>query len=125
LVRLIIIKIFEEMIMKLRGIAKIVCVLFIVGLFSTMAVAGDGGNPRKGKYLWKKNCKTCHVEGQEGGKLSPSSKTQNQWNKFFEGDSHAPMIEEKCMKYSESDLHDIQHYMEGHAMDSDQPETCS
>ena len=111
--------------MKLRGIARVVSVLFVAGLFATMAAAGDGGDPRKGKYLWKKNCKSCHVEGQEGGVLSPSSKTQKQWNMFFESDSHSDAIKEKCMKYSKNDLHDIQHYMEGHAIDSDQPETCS
>lgn len=109
--------------MKLKSVAQIVSVLLVAGLFSTMAVAGDGANPRKGKYLWKKNCKTCHVEGQEGGKLSPSSKTQKQWNTFFET-SHEGPIQEKCLKYSKGDLHDIQHYMSDHAMDSDQPETC-
>ena len=110
--------------MKTKEIAKIVSVFFIIGLFSTMAVAGDGANPRKGKYLWKKNCQTCHIEGEEGGKLSPSTKTQQQWNSFFEGD-HTGQAKERCMKYSENDLHDIQHYMYDHALDSDQPETCS
>lgn len=109
--------------MNSKGIGKIVSVLLLVGLFSGVAIAGEGGNPRKGKYLWKKNCKTCHVQEKEGGSLSPSTKTQDQWNTFFESE-HDGEIMEKCMKYSESDLHDIQHYMYDHAIDSDQPETC-
>jgi len=107
----------------MKQITKLVCVLFVVSIFSGMAFAGDGGNPKKGKYLWKKNCKECHVDGQEGGVLSPSGKTQKQWTSFFEKDQ-SEVINEKCKKFSENDLHDIQHYMTDHAMDSDQPETC-
>lgn len=107
----------------MKKIAKLMCVLFAVSLFAGMAVAGDGANPKKGKYLWKKNCKTCHIDGEEGGSISPSSKTQKQWSNFFEKDQDE-VIMQKCKKYGENDLHDIQHYMNDHAMDSDQPETC-
>jgi cytochrome c5 len=106
----------------MNRLTKLVIILAAVMLLAGPAFGEEGGNPKKGKYLWKKNCKTCHVEGQEGGELSPNSKTQNQWNAFFENDSAT----EKCKKISgsENDLHDIQHYMHDHAMDSDQPETC-
>lgn len=109
--------------MKMNQLSKMAGIVFLVGVFSTMALAHDGGNPRKGKYLWKKNCKTCHSEGREGGKLSPSTKTQSEWNQFFQAD-HDGEMKEKCMKFSDGDLHDIRDYMYGHAMDSDQPETC-
>ncbi len=49
---------------------------------------------------------------------------QDQWNAFFEA-KHDGSMAEKCKKFSQNDLHDIQHYMHDHAMDSDQPETCS
>ncbi len=112
----------------MKKMTKLIAVLFTFSLFTGIAVAAqhdydDAANPKKGKYLWKKNCKACHEDGQEGGVLSPSNKTQKQWDRFFEKDQ-SDTIMQKCKKYSGSDLHDIQHYMYDHAMDSDQPETC-
>jgi len=112
----------------MKKMTRIIAVLFALGLFSGIAVAtehnyDDSANPKKGKYLWKKNCKSCHEDGAEGGVLSPSTKTQNQWDNFFEKNQEQ-IIMEKCKKYGENELHDIQHYMYDHAMDSDQPETC-
>ncbi|HKJ64022.1 MAG TPA: cytochrome c, partial [Desulfopila sp.] len=114
----------QEVIMKVNEIIQVTAVICMVGLFSSLAVAHEDGDPRKGKYLWKKNCKTCHVEGEQGGMLSPSSKTQSQWSSIFEGD-HDGAMTEKCKKFSQNDIHDIQHYMIDHALDTDQPETCS
>ena len=44
-------------------------VLFITlaAFIATSALAAEGGNPRKGKHLYKKSCKTCHSSGGEGG----------------------------------------------------------
>jgi len=100
--------------------------LFLIGLlimaFSvTSALAVEGGNSRKGKYLFKKTCKTCHVDGAEGGQLTPLSKTMSQWDRFFEKDKHDPKGLEKL---SEKDLLDINQFLFDHAVDSDQPETC-
>ncbi len=112
----------------MKRMTRLIAVLFSISLFTGIAVAAqhnydDSANPRKGKYLWKKKCQSCHIDGQEGGVLSPSTKTQKQWDHFFEKDQNQT-IQEKCKKYSESDLHDIRHYLYDHAVDSDQPETC-
>ncbi len=98
-------------------------VVVAITLSVSLAFAGKGGNPRKGKYLWKKDCKTCHVDGGEAQVLSPSSKTQKEWDHFFEKNTDV-IIMEKCKKFSDSNLNDIQKYMNDHAVDSGQPETC-
>jgi cytochrome c5 len=107
----------------MKRISKIIACLAIVALAATSALAAEGGNPKKGKYLYKKNCKVCHVSGAAGGALTPLSKTQRQWDRFFEKDGHkaAP---EAIKAFSEQDLKDVQQFLYDHAADSDQPETC-
>ena len=49
-----------------------------------MVMAGDKGNARKGKYLFRKSCRQCHVDGGSAKELSPISKTQAEWQKVFD-----------------------------------------
>ena len=105
-------------------IIKIVIALSLVAFLATAAFAVENkGNPKKGKYLYKKTCKVCHSEGSEGGKLTPLSKTQAQWDRFFERDKHSakPGIFEKI---APQDLNDIWQFLYDHAADSPQPQTC-
>lgn len=102
---------------------KVLVVLMIVAFASSAVLAAEGGNSRKGKYLYKKNCKTCHVSGAEGGELTPLSKTQAQWDRFFQKDQHKQKAG-VWEKFSEKDLKDINQFLFDHAVDSDQPETC-
>ncbi|MEJ2200089.1 MAG: cytochrome c [Desulfuromonadaceae bacterium] len=95
--------------------------LSIVALCASAVLAAEGGNQKKGKYLFKKNCKTCHTDGAEGGAITPLSKTQSQWDRFFEKKAHA--CAEKA-GLSEQDMKDIQQFLFDHAADSSQPETC-
>ena len=92
-------------------------------LSGSAVLAAEGGNPKKGRYLYKKDCKSCHEAGAEGGKLTPLSKTQAQWDRFFDKDKHKAKPE-AVKKFSEQDLKDIQQFLFDHAADSDQPETC-
>ena len=32
----------------------------------SQVMAADGGNPKKGKHLYKKECKACHSADSEG-----------------------------------------------------------
>ena len=95
--------------------------LLLVAFCGSAVLAVEGGNDRKGKYLFKKSCKTCHSEGAEGGVVTPLKKTMSQWDRFFEKKSHAPAAWEG---FSEQDLIDINQFLFNHAVDSDQPETC-
>lgn len=102
---------------------QFVAVLAVVAMASTSLMAAEGGNARKGKYLYKKSCKSCHVDGAAGGKLTPMSKTQGQWDRFFDRDKHEKNPD-AWSKFSEQDIKDVQQYLYDHALDSDQPETC-
>lgn len=67
-----------------RSIWLIIClVALIMGSYGA-ALAGaeftNDGNDRKGKYLYRKNCRSCH-DGSEAAELSPISKTQAEWQK--------------------------------------------
>jgi len=107
--------------MKTR--TKAIILVTLLALSSTAVLAVEGGNPKKGKYLFKKNCKTCHVAGAEGGEVTPLTKTQRQWDRFFEKKGAA------CLKHvdgqlNEQEMTDIQQFLFDHASDSSQPETC-
>ena len=82
------------------------------------------GNDRKGKYLYKKNCRTCHDGTKEQVQvLSPSTKTQAQWQRAFEDYERLDCVAE-WQKLSQDDLKDIYSYLYNHAYDSPQPATC-
>jgi mono/diheme cytochrome c family protein len=104
------------------NVRKLLIIGLVFGAFSvTSALAVDGGNPKKGKYLFKKNCKSCHTEGAEGGPVTPLSKTMAQWDKFFSDSKHPAGVWDD---FAEKDLLDINQFLFDHAVDSDQPETC-
>ncbi|WP_394129534.1 c-type cytochrome [Shewanella maritima] len=92
-------------------------------LMTLDAFAADGGNPKKGKHLYKKQCKVCHSVNSEGPELTPMAKTMRQWDRFFDKNKHKakPEVFEAL---SEKDLKDIQQFLYDHAADSEQPATC-
>ncbi len=106
----------------MKQIAKAIAILAIAALCASSALAAEGGNPKKGKYLYKKSCKSCHVEGAEGGNLTPMTKTMAQWDRFFEKTQHPKADAWKALK--DQDVKDINQFLYDHALDSDQPETC-
>ncbi len=105
----------------MKRLAKVIAILSIAAFCASAAVAAEGGNAKKGKYLFKKNCKSCHVEGAEGGVVTPMKKTQAQWDRFFEDKAKGCATKAGI---SEQDIKDVQQYLFDHAADSDQPETC-
>ncbi|AMK09814.1 MAG: c-type cytochrome [Pseudodesulfovibrio sp.] len=87
----------------------------------SMAFAMGGGNARKGKFLYRKNCRSCH--GQTASDLSPASKTQAEWTAMFSDTSKI-----KCSPdwtVNEKDLNDIFSYLHDYAKDSPSPAKCS
>ena len=105
----------------MKSLIKSVVFLSLVTFIATSALAADGGNPRKGKHLFKKTCKTCHSSGGDGGEVTPMTKTQAQWDRMFKKKKHG---EEEWKNLSEQDLKDIQQFLFDHAADSPQPQTC-
>ncbi|MEE4264250.1 MAG: cytochrome c [Desulfobacteraceae bacterium] len=108
------------MLQKMGSILIVVVFLFVsIG----MVMAEDKGNARKGKYLFRKNCRACHVEGGTAKALSPIDKTQAQWDEVFSSIDKLPCAKE-WEKLSEEDRNDINAYLWGHAFDSPSPAKC-
>ncbi|WP_432738281.1 c-type cytochrome [Maridesulfovibrio sp. FT414] len=107
--------------MNRKVIGILICVLMILSMAS-MATAMGGGNARKGKFLYRKHCRSCH--GQTASDLSPSTKTQAEWTATFSDTSKI-----KCSPdwggVSEGDLNDIFTYLHDYAKDSPSPAKCS
>jgi mono/diheme cytochrome c family protein len=79
----------------------------------------------KGKYYFKKNCKTCHAEGGSATVLTPLSKTQDQWRKFIDEAKHGKDGQPLTPKFgTPQQILDIKTFLVNHASDSPQPETC-
>ncbi len=100
--------------------------LVTVFLFATIGMslaAGDKGNARKGKYTYRKACRTCHAEGGSAKDLSPIDKTQAQWDEIFKNLDKLKCKDE-WKKVSAADQDDIYAHLWGHAFDSPSPEKC-
>lgn len=97
---------------------------FLAAGVSLAGPAGDG-NYRKGKYLYRKNCRACHAPGKSANELSPVSKTQAQWKTAFSDKKIASYpCKDKWAKLSAKDINDIYTYLYKHAKDSPTPAKC-
>jgi cytochrome c5 len=101
---------------------KTLVVTAALGAF--VAIAAAGGSETKGKFYFKKSCKTCHVKGQPGGEVSPLNKTQAQWKDYFAKGKHNKGTEDLSKLLTPQQILDVQTWVVNHASDSPQPETC-
>jgi mono/diheme cytochrome c family protein len=100
----------------------LILVIFLLAAIGVV-MAADKGNKRKGKYLFRKNCRTCHVEGGDAKELSPMSKTQADWQKAFDDYKQLQCVA-TWDELSEKDRLDMFSYLHGHAFDSPSPAKC-
>ena len=99
--------------------------LILTFCFVGVNFAADKGNGRKGKYLFRKNCRSCHAEQGSAVELSPLSKTQAQWKTVFAKDAYQSLAcKDEWDKMSEQDRLDVFTYMHDHAFDSPSPAKC-
>ncbi|GAB6060620.1 c-type cytochrome [Desulfonatronum parangueonense] len=107
----------------LMGIATAVILASYVGI----SVASEFGNARKGRFLYRQNCRPCHMENPVGEipaqYLGPDSKTQAEWKQVFENYTELP-----CAGHwgdlSDQDRMDILQYVHDGAQDSPTPAKC-
>ncbi len=105
--------------------AIIFLAVLLVGVYIGLVLAAEKkGNDRKGKYLFRKNCRSCHVEGGSAKELSPVSKTQAEWEKAFK-EYESLSCKDEWRKLSDQDRLDIFTYLHEHAYDSPSPIKCS
>jgi mono/diheme cytochrome c family protein len=109
--------------MKFGKGLKLAVILASLGAFVTLAVAGRASET-KGKYYFKKNCKTCHAKGSENGEVTPLTKTQAQWKAYIESGKHAKGKEQISKYLTPEQIQDVEAFLVAHASDSPQPETC-
>lgn len=104
----------------MRRFKSITILVLAFCLTASMALAVDG-NSRKGKFLYRKHCRTCH--GATASDLSPGSKMQAEWKKLYADTSSIP-----CQKdwpaLSAGDKKDIFSYLHEFAKDSPSPASC-
>lgn len=99
--------------------------LAMVFIWAASLMALDKGNSRKGKNLFRKSCRECHIEGGKAKEMSPSSKTQAQWDTVFSKDKYKEFpCKAEWEKLSQEDLGDIYAYLYEHAFDSPSPAKC-
>jgi hypothetical protein len=106
---------------KKIGSLFIIIIMLLISL--GLSLAQENGNARKGKFLFRKNCRACHVQGGSAKELGPNSKTQAQWDEAFKN-----IDKLKCgdqwAQLSEKDKTDMYAQLWGHAFDSPSPEKC-
>lgn len=106
---------------KKFGLILLIMVFVLVSIGIVMAEGK--GNARKGKYLYRKNCRTCHSEDGSAKPLSPIDKTQAQWDEVFNSIDKLQCAQEWA-KLSEKDRNDMYAHLWGHAFDSPSPAKC-
>ncbi|NCO50475.1 MAG: cytochrome c [Deltaproteobacteria bacterium] len=102
---------------------RLLLVFITLTLVAALASPVLAASSRRGKRTFKKECKTCHVEGAEGGKISPLQKTQAQWREFFKKNQHQ-VKPDVWKKLSDKERENLLKFFLDFALDSDQPETC-
>jgi len=106
-----------------KKIGSLIIICFMCFGALGLSLAQEKGNARKGKFLFRKNCRACHVEGGSAKELSPVSKTQAQWDEIFKNIDKLKCKDE-WGKLSEKDKVDMYAQLWGHAFDSPSPEKC-
>jgi len=105
---------------RCRGVATLVPILTALTLMAApMAFGADSG-----RELTKAKCKGCHGEGAAAGTMTPLSKTQRQWERFFEKEQHEKKAPGTWQQIAPRELEQIRQYLIDHAADSPHPETC-
>ncbi len=100
----------------------------ILGVVGAATALGDG-NYRKGKYLFRKNCRACHMEGatggQQGKELEPATLTMADWAAAFAAEKAATYAcKDEWGKLGQEDINDIYTYLYKFAKDSPTPAKC-
>jgi hypothetical protein len=108
--------------MKKRRVPFLIIFILLIGSLG-MSLAQDNGNARKGKFLFRKNCRTCHVAGGSAKELGPNSKTQAQWDEVFKNIDQLK-CKDQWAGLSGKDKTDMYAQLWGHAFDSPSPEKC-
>lgn len=111
--------------MKKMIIMSVAAIIFATQI--GIALAALDGNPRKGRFLFRQNCRPCHMENPIGPEpahyLGPDAKRQAEWIEVFESKAELPCYDH-WKDLPEADLNDILIYLHDGAKDSPTPQKC-
>lgn len=107
-----------------KGLKLLLLILSLTVFASAVILYAAGGSETKGKYYFKKTCKECHKKDGDGGEVTPLTKTTAQWTAYFKAGSHQAEKSKLTDIMDQTKLLDVVTYLEAHASDSPQPETC-
>ena len=98
-------------------------------IFGFLGTAMADGNYRKGKYLFRKNCRSCHMENAPGPQqakvLEPSTFTMSEWTAAFAPEKAATYpCKAEWDKATPAGIQDIYSYLYKFAKDSPTPAKC-
>ena len=102
---------------------RIISLLMIVAMVFAVASVSYAASARRGKRVFSKVCKECHVRGSDAGKLKPSKKTMAQWKRFIKRNNHKGGAE-TLDSMSDKDKRNLQKFLLDYALDADTIETC-
>ena len=114
--------------MMIKKWITVLTAAFAAICFTTVVMAEETGNKRKGKYTYRKVYKACYQRGEIDSPkppLNPDSKTQAAWKTVFENKNFDAFgCSEEWGKLSDTQLLDIFSYLHAHAADSPTPLKC-
>ncbi len=110
-----------------KVVLTVIAVFFIFGI-AGLSLAGEKGNERRGKLVYRNLYKSCFKRGEIESKkplLSPDAKTMSQWERVFDKKKFKNFgCNEEWSKLNDKDLNDIFTYLYNHAADSPSPAKC-
>ncbi len=93
--------------------------IFVVAgalLFAVPALAGSGAK------LFVSKCGSCHKRGGAASPVNPADKAGVVWGKYFRRGRHDVDLADQI---SDAEMDEILEYLQGHAADSDRPESAA
>jgi mono/diheme cytochrome c family protein len=106
---------------------KIIIIASILVLFFGTIDIGlaQKGNPQKGKMLFVKNCRTCHIQDGKAKPLYGGRRKQADWQAAFAKEKYMTYpCKETWQKLSTQDIQDILSYFMEEAADGVMPRGC-
>jgi mono/diheme cytochrome c family protein len=105
-----------------------IAILALTVIFGSLALAlaaEPDGNHRKGKYLFRKNCRACHIDGGSANVLQPLTYTMAEWESRFAPEAADGYTCKAEWPTDPAEVLDIFTYMYKFAKDSPTPAKCS
>ena len=102
---------------------RFISLFMVIAMVFALTSVSYAASSRRGKKVFNKVCKSCHVRGSEAGKLKPSKKTMSQWKRFVNKNKHS--ADEKVLEdMADKDRKNLMKFLQDYALDADTAETC-